>query len=45
VTFLKPAVKFSMDNASMIAAAGAWRLMRGETSDWKKLDAEPELGL
>jgi N6-L-threonylcarbamoyladenine synthase len=45
VAFLKPAVEYSMDNAAMIAAAGAWRLMRGESHDWKKIDAEPELGL
>jgi N6-L-threonylcarbamoyladenine synthase len=45
VAFLKPAVEYSTDNAAMIAAAGAWRLMRGESHDWKKIDAEPELGL
>jgi N6-L-threonylcarbamoyladenine synthase len=43
--FLKPAIEYSTDNAAMIAAAGAWRLMRGESHDWKKIDAEPELGL
>lgn len=42
---LKTPVKFSTDNAAMIVAAGAWRLMRGERHDWKKLDAEPELDL
>lgn len=45
VTMLKTPVKFSTDNAAMIAAAGAWRLLRGERHDWKKLDAEPELDL
>lgn len=45
VVMLKTPVKFSTDNAAMIAAAGAWRLMRGESHDWKKLDAEPELDL
>ena len=43
--FLKPAVQFSTDNAAMIAAAGAWNLLKGRTTDWKKLDAEPELDL
>ncbi|HWQ99787.1 MAG TPA: tRNA (adenosine(37)-N6)-threonylcarbamoyltransferase complex transferase subunit TsaD [Candidatus Methylomirabilis sp.] len=45
VTFLKTPVKFSTDNAAMIAAAGAWRLLRGESHDWKKIDADPELAL
>ena len=43
VTFLKPAIAFSTDNAAMIAAAGAWNLFRGKKSDWKKMDADPEL--
>jgi N6-L-threonylcarbamoyladenine synthase len=45
VKFLKTAVPFSTDNAAMIASAGAWRILKGHTSDWKKLDAEPELEL
>ncbi|OGL78367.1 tRNA (adenosine(37)-N6)-threonylcarbamoyltransferase complex transferase subunit TsaD [Candidatus Uhrbacteria bacterium RIFCSPHIGHO2_12_FULL_60_25] len=45
VAMLKTPVKYATDNAAMIAAAGAWRLLRGETHDWKKLDAEPELSL
>ncbi|MEN9558179.1 MAG: hypothetical protein RL141_548 [Candidatus Parcubacteria bacterium] len=45
VTFLKTAVQFSTDNAAMIAAAGAWNFLQGRRSDWKKLDADPELGL
>ncbi len=45
VTMLKTAVPFSTDNAAMIAAAGAWRLLKGEKDDWKKLDADPELEL
>jgi len=45
VTFLKPDTAYSTDNAAMIAAAGAWNLLKGRKSDWKKLDAEPELDL
>lgn len=43
--FLKPSLPFSTDNAAMIAAAGAWRFMKGTKQDWKKLDADPELEL
>jgi N6-L-threonylcarbamoyladenine synthase len=45
VAMLETPVKFSTDNAAMIAAAGAWRYLKGERHDWKKIDAEPELGL
>ena len=40
---LHPAVGLHTDNAAMIAAAGYWRFMRNKKTDWKKLDAEPEL--
>ena len=33
------------DNAAMIAAAGAWRLHKGKKSNWKTMDAKPELDL
>ncbi len=45
IAMLKAPLKFSTDNAAMIAAAGAWRLHNGESDDWRKLDAEPELDL
>jgi N6-L-threonylcarbamoyladenine synthase len=45
VAMLKAPIKFSTDNAAMIAAAGAWRLHLGEKDDWRGLDAEPELDL
>ena len=45
VAMLKAPIKFSTDNAAMIAAAGAWRLHVGQTDDWRTLDAEPELDI
>jgi N6-L-threonylcarbamoyladenine synthase len=45
VTLLKTPIKFSTDNAAMIAAAGAWRAHFKKFDDWRKLDAEPELDL
>ncbi|MFH1973706.1 MAG: tRNA (adenosine(37)-N6)-threonylcarbamoyltransferase complex transferase subunit TsaD [Patescibacteria group bacterium] len=45
VRLLAPARGFHTDNAAMIAAAGAWHLIRGESHDWKKMDAEPEMDL
>jgi N6-L-threonylcarbamoyladenine synthase len=45
VAMLKAPLKFATDNAAMIAAAGAWRLHRGEKDDWRGLDADPELDL
>jgi N6-L-threonylcarbamoyladenine synthase len=45
VRMMKSPIGLATDNAAMIAAAGAWHLARGESHDWKKMDAEPELGL
>ncbi|MCR4279031.1 MAG: tRNA (adenosine(37)-N6)-threonylcarbamoyltransferase complex transferase subunit TsaD [bacterium] len=45
-TFLMaPARGLHTDNAAMIAAAGAWRLQKGERHDWRKIDAKPEWDL
>lgn len=45
VHFLKPDPSLSTDNAAMIAAAGAWHVIKGELDHWEELDAEPELDL
>jgi N6-L-threonylcarbamoyladenine synthase len=45
VVFLPSDRKYITDNAAMIAAAGFWRLQKGEKHDWKKMDADPELVL
>lgn len=42
VAFLPSDKKYVTDNAAMIAAAGYWRLMKGERHDWKKMDVDPE---
>ncbi len=44
VAFLPSDRAYVTDNAAMIAAAGAWHLQRGETSDPLTLDLDPELG-
>lgn len=45
VTMLAPAKGLHTDNAAMIAAAAAWRILRGKRKgdDWRTLDAAPEL--
>jgi len=45
VAFLPSDRAYITDNAVMIAAAGYWRLRRGEHHDWKKIDVDPELSL
>lgn len=45
IRLLRTPVVYSTDNAAMIAAAGAWRIIKGERDDWKNLDAEPGLDL
>ncbi len=45
VAFLPSDKRYITDNAAMIAAAGAWRYLKGERHDWKKLDAKPEWDL
>ncbi len=44
-TFLPSSLSYVTDNAAMIAAAGYWRLERGESHDWKRLDVDPNLRL
>jgi len=45
VHFLKPAKGLHTDNAAMIAAAAAWRILHGKIDNWKNLDAKPEWDL
>lgn len=45
VKLFAPAAGFYTDNAAMIAAAGFWRLRRGDRNNWKTLDAKPEFDL
>lgn len=45
VAFLPSDRRYVTDNAAMIAAAGYWRLRKGERHRWQIMDAEPELEL
>lgn len=42
---MAPAKGLHTDNAAMIAAAGAWRILKGARHDWRKMDAKPEWDL
>ncbi len=41
VSVLEPDLKFTTDNAAMIAAAGAVRYFNGFTKPWQKVDSDP----
>jgi N6-L-threonylcarbamoyladenine synthase len=46
IRLLVPSRGLHTDNAAMIAAAGAWKLIRRPKGDaWKTLDADPEIDL
>ncbi|MDD5437686.1 MAG: tRNA (adenosine(37)-N6)-threonylcarbamoyltransferase complex transferase subunit TsaD [Patescibacteria group bacterium] len=46
IKLLAPAKGLFTDNGAMIAAAGLWQVMKKQKiSDWKKLDAQPDLDL
>ncbi len=43
--FLPSDLAYVTDNAAMIAAAGYWRLMRGDTVAWQRINVRPEWSL
>lgn len=45
VAYLPSSRAYITDNAAMIAAAGAWHVMRGKKHDWKKMEVDPEWGI
>lgn len=45
VAYFPSSRAYITDNAAMIAAAGAWHIMRGKKHDWKKMEVDPEWGI
>jgi len=43
--FVMPELKYTTDNAAMIASAGIFKAKRGEFIDWKDLRADCTLGV
>jgi len=45
VNFVMPEIKYTGDNAAMVAAAGAYHAVKKDFIDWRKIDADPNLSL
>jgi len=45
INFLVPPKKFSTDNAAMVAIAGYYQWLKGETKSWKNVEANAHLRL
>jgi N6-L-threonylcarbamoyladenine synthase len=44
VDFRMPALKYTTDNAAMVASAGVYKALRHDYVEWKNLTADPNLG-